>query len=198
MRAADGFSPGVGGFVMIALTYIICHGITIWVIAPAQRFFLDDVSVLASLAYLPHGVRVLSIWLVGWRALLPLVVGAILANLIFTSADILDLMHDMMWLSLAMSVLSAYFAFELLRASGISAYAGGGRRVNWRKLLLAGLLASVFNSISQTLIFSGILAPSGKLTELASFAIGDLLGQVVLMFGLMMIFRALRSPTASA
>ena len=134
---------------MIALTYIICHGITIWVIAPAQRFFLDDVSVLASLAYLPHGVRVLSIWLVGWRALPPLVVGAIFANLIFTSADILDLMHDKMWLSLAMSVLSAYFAFELLRASGISAYAGGGRRVNWRKAQHRGLIPAARGRISR-------------------------------------------------
>ncbi|WP_416368835.1 hypothetical protein [Tritonibacter mobilis] len=198
MRGSDGFAPGLSGFGLIALTYIVCHGVTIWVIAPAQRFFLDDVSVIASLAYLPHGVRVLSIWLVGWRAILPLIAGAVAANMIFTSSHIVDLMQGKMSVSILMSVLSAYAAFEVLRLLGVASYAGGGRRVNWRTLMLTGLLASVFNSVCQTLIFSGIIAPDGTLWELASFVVGDMIGQIVLMIALMMIFRALRGPATRA
>ena len=194
MRIADGFIPGVPGMVMIAMAYIICHGATIWVIAPVQHFFWESASVFASLAYLPHGVRVLSVWLVGWRAILPLVLVAVLANMIFTGADIRDLMQNRMWISILTSTLATYLAFELLRAFGVFAYAGSGRRMNWRQLLLAGLLASVFNSMGQTLVFSGIVDPSSQIGEVAAYMVGDILGQVVLMMVLMLIFRALRSP----
>ena len=47
----------------VAGAYILAHGLTALVVTPMQARLLPDVTMFASLVYLPHGVRVLSAWL---------------------------------------------------------------------------------------------------------------------------------------
>jgi len=193
MRTAGDFLSGAAGMAVVAMAYIVCHGITTWVIVPVQGYFLSDITIFASLVYLPHGVRVLSTWLLGWRAVLPLAVGAFLAELLFTDADVRIMMEHVLWLSVLVGALSAYVAFEIMRLLGATVYVRGSR-MNWRQLLMVGILASVLNSIGQTMLFSGLISPGSQLGVILTYAVGDMLGQAVSMLALMMIFRTLRRP----
>lgn len=179
-------------FAVITAAYIICHGLTAWVVTPVQNLFLPEITVFASLIYLPHGVRVLCVWLFGWRACLPLAVGAFLSELMFTDAGVRQLMQPVLMQSIAVGAVSALVAFELVRLAGRDLYAGQARQIAWTGLLAIGALASVLNSIGQSLVFSGLIFPEDQLPVLAVYAVGDLFGLLACMVALMLIFRWLR------
>lgn len=193
MKASGAALSNLCAMAIVAVVYIICHGITAWVVAPVQHYFLGDITIFASLLYLPHGVRVLSTWLLGWRAVAPLAVGAFVSEVIFTEADVRAMLEHVLLFSIAIGALSAWVAFEILRVFGASAYVGAGHRMNWRKLLMVGMLASVLNSIGQTYVFAGVISPGDQITVIVTYAAGDLIGQAVAMVALMFLFRALRA-----
>ncbi|MFY0311225.1 hypothetical protein ACFMBG_15145 [Leisingera sp. D0M16] len=180
------------GFAVIAAVYVICHGLTAWVVTPVQNLFLPDITVFASLAYLPHGVRVLSAWLFGWKAVLPLAAGALLSEILFTEASVRQLMEPVLLQSIAVGAFSAFAAFEIAWLFGWNLYAGQSRRIAWTGLLAIGALASVINSLGQTVVFSGLIFDGDQLPVMAVYAAGDLIGLAACMFALMLIFRWLR------
>ena len=65
---------------------------------------------------------------------------------------------------------------------GIDSY----NRVNWRDVMLAGVFASVVNSLGTKVLFGH------DLQTVAAWFLGDITGMVVSMFILMLIFRVLR------
>ncbi|WP_291727658.1 hypothetical protein [Leisingera sp. F5] len=186
------FLPGIQSFAVITAAYVICHGLTAWVVTPVQKLFLPEITVFASLIYLPHGVRVLSIWLFGWRAVLPLAAGAFLSELMFTSSNVQQLMEPVLLESIAVGAFSAYAAFEIAWLFGWNLYAGQARRIAWTGLLALGALASVINSLGQSVVFSGLIFPRDQLPVMAVYAAGDLIGLAVCMVTLMLIFRWIR------
>lgn len=183
---------GLQSFAVITAVYVICHGLTAWVVTPVQGLFLPEVTVFASLAYLPHGVRVLAVWLFGWRAVLPLAAGAFLSELMFTDAGVRQLMEPVLLESIAVGAAAAFAAFEIAWLFGWNLYAGQSRRVSWTGLLAVGALASVINSAGQSLVFSGLIFPGDQLPVMAVYAAGDLIGLAVCMLLLTLIFRWLR------
>jgi len=180
------------GFAVITAVYVICHGLTAWVVTPVQNLFLPDITVFASLAYLPHGVRVLAVWLFGWKAVLPLAAGALLSEILFTEASVRQLMEPVLLESIAVGAVSAFAAFQIASLSGWNLYAGRSRQIAWTGLLAIGALASVINSLGQTVVFSGLIFPGDQLPVMAVYAAGDLIGLAACMFALMLIFRWFR------
>ena len=75
-------------FLIVVAAYVLCHGITAFVVEPVQELFIPHVTIFASLIYLPHGVRVLATWMMGWRAIIPLCTGAYLSHLAFTPVEV--------------------------------------------------------------------------------------------------------------
>lgn len=179
-------------YLVVILAYVLCHGLTALLITPLQNQLLPDVTLFASLLYLPHGVRVLSAWLLGWRAFLPLGLGAAASQVLFSPVEPGSVTDPVMIASIAIGASSALLAFELSRLVGRPLYAGRERRVDWRALLLVGAVASVLNSVGQVVVFSGRILPDHMLFIVATYAVGDLLGLVVTTLGLMMIFRWMR------
>ncbi|WP_108257867.1 hypothetical protein [Mangrovicoccus ximenensis] len=177
---------------IVILAYILCHGLTALLVTPLQSQISPHVTAFASLLYLPHGVRVLSAWLLGWRAVLPLCVGAFLSELIFTPAGMSGAASPVILASIAVGAVSAPVAFELLKLMGRNLYAGTGMRIHWSALLVAGILASILNSIGQAEVFSGLILPGSSMAVLAVYAIGDLAGLVAATLVLMMVFRWMR------
>ena len=74
----------VQNFLIVVAAYVLCHGITAFVVEPVQELFIPHVTIFASLIYLPHGVRVLATWMLGWKAIIPLFIGSYLSNVLFT------------------------------------------------------------------------------------------------------------------
>ena len=161
-------------------------------ITPLQSRFIPEITAFASLVYLPHGVRVLSTWLAGRMAFLPLFFGAFLAELLFTPADVSRVTDPVILVSLVVGASSAVLAFELLRLLGYNLYAGRKLRIHWKWLLLVGMLASVINSIGQSLVFAGLILPERVFAVVMTYAIGDLIGLIVTTFVLMFFFRWIR------
>ena len=179
-------------FIVITMAYVLCHGLTALLVTPIQQDFLSDVTIFASLVYLPHGVRVLATWLWGWKAFFPLCAGAYISEIIFTPAGEQAIVQESLNVSIAAGALSALLAFEAMRLLGRNFYAGGNTRIDWKGLLLIGAIASVINSVLQSVIYSGVILPEHATLTLVTYAIGDLIGLFVSMIALMIIFRWIR------
>ena len=176
-------------FLVIIACYVLCHGLTAWVVTPVQSHFLPQITVFASLVYLPHGVRVLATWAFGWKAMPALLVGASLSTWMFTPSKDLDLLEPALMGSLLVGAASTFIAFEIARLVGVNVYFGGSRRLKWKVLIAVGALSSIVNSVGQTLVFSGIIDLEKVIGVWTVYAVGDLVGLIICMVVLMFVFR---------
>lgn len=177
--------------------YVLCFGVTALLIYPVQFSLLGDISVYASLVFLPHGVRVLATWILGWKAVPPLFVAGIIADYLFSTTSRQVFLESGLLQSYSVGAMSALLAFESFRLFRKNSYAGGVQVLDWKRLLMVGALASVFNSIGQSVVYSGLILPQRSVAVFSVYAIGDLVGLFVSMLALMLIFRAIRLSGAS-
>ena len=115
-------------FGIVIVAYMLAHGLTAWLITPVQALLLPDVTDFASLAYLPHGVRVLATWLLGPIAFVPLALGAFLSELMFTPSDVSQATQPVILLSIVAGAAASPLAFEMMRGFGFNLYARQPRR----------------------------------------------------------------------
>ncbi|QJF51820.1 hypothetical protein [Roseobacter ponti] len=190
--------PRTRQFFTIALIYAFCYGLTANLITPVQQIFLSEETLFASLMYLPHGVRVLSVMLYGWRAIPALMAGNFLSVYLFAAPEVLerDLIQIVVPVTLASS--SGWIAFEIFRLFGKDYYASENRSLHWRQIVLVGMLASVVNSLGQSILLGQVFALVDNSFVFLMFAVGDLLGLLVSLLVLMLVFRWLRRGTGTA
>lgn len=189
-------SPGIGRFAamtgVVFVTYVLCHGLTALLVTPLQNRIAGDVTVFASLAYLPHGVRVMAVWIWGWRAVPALMLGAYASELLFTPEAAASIIEPVLFLSILAGALSALAGFEALRLAGLVDYAGRDSPVRWPRIFLVGLVTSVLNSLCQSLVFSGRMAPEHWVPVMSVYALGDVIGLCLVVLAMVLIRRLLR------
>ena len=110
----------------------------------------------------------------------------------FTPVEVRAVTDPVIFQSIAVGALSAYAAFGLIKIFGRDIATNGSRAMDWKWLLIVGAIASVLNSVGQSIVFSGLIIPDEAFAALAIFAIGDLVGLAVSMLVLLLIFRWLR------
>ncbi|SHK43815.1 hypothetical protein SAMN05444000_12926 [Shimia gijangensis] len=181
---------------LIVALYVLAHGITAFLVFPLQEMYLGNITVFASLMYLPQGVRVLGTWIMGWKAIPSLLVGQFLSQKFFLPDFALDIVEPELILSSVVGATAAVWAFEVVRLFGPNLYAGQNKHISWRWLLFVGAIASLINSMGQSFVFSGSILPTDAPNIFLSFAIGDLVGLIVCMLALMLIFRWMRFYSA--
>lgn len=174
---------------VIIVAYVASHAAVALLITPVQGRLMEDVTRFASLVYLPHGVRVLSTWLVGWRAVPPLIVGQLVASYLFDPDTVSDPMLASLLPSVLVGGLAALIAFEIVRRLGQVSYAQGPGRMDWRNLILVGAVASILNSAGQSVVYGGQIGPESALLVCAVYMVGDTIGLIVTMIMLMFAFR---------
>jgi uncharacterized membrane protein len=179
-------------YVTVAFLYILCHGLTTLVVFPLQKVVMPEVSLYASVLYLPHGVRVLATWAMGWRAIPALFLGLALSNFIFLPADMKLHFDAVMIPAVLVGAASSFLAFEAVRFLGFDLYYGGQRRIEWRGLVAVGALASLIHSVLQSVIHSDLMSFEALVVAPLIYVIGDVAGLVVCMLALMFLFRSLR------
>ncbi|MEH6646679.1 hypothetical protein [Sulfitobacter sp.] len=182
-------------FLIIVLLYVLAHGLTALVVTPVQNIFLPEVTVFASLMYLPHGVRVLATWAYGWKAIPALIVGSSLSAWLFSPSEDLNFLEPALIESLLVGAASAFITFEFARFVGYNFYFGGSVKLRWKGMIAVGALSSVINSLGQTLVFSDLIDWEVIIKVLAIYAVGDLIGLIVCMVVLMLVFRWSRAFT---
>ena len=137
--------------------------------------------------YLPHGAKVIAAWLIGWRsvpALLPatLLHGAYLSQFFGLTAG------QVMAFALV-SATVAYLAFETFRLTHLDLYPGNGIDIHWRRLLLVGVVASVYNGVGIILIGDFALGLENQVALLLNLIVADLAGLVVVLLGLWAVLK---------
>jgi hypothetical protein len=165
----------ISEFATIFVAFVLAFALVSLVVEPVQHQFLSSSTMAGSLLFIPHGIRVLAVWLCGVRAILPLIAAELFSCIFLWQPDVgLDVFLG----SAMVGGLCVYLTFEVFRLAGIEMRPDGkdSALTNWKSLILLASIASVFNSIGKQ-IFFGVLVPlTDEVLILAMFWIGDTLG----------------------
>ncbi|MEO1109104.1 MAG: hypothetical protein AAFX90_14415 [Pseudomonadota bacterium] len=147
---------------------------------PLQNMFFPEYPSRASLLFLPHGVRVLSAWLLGWRAIFALLPGVIAVFAILGGAD-LFLPSRLMAIAIAVTTVPA--VFYLLKRMGWDLFPRADRKPCWICVMGVGVITSILVSGLTNMAFGSATV------EYVAYLIGDISGLLFLMLGLYFAFR---------
>ena len=175
-------------FAIIFNTYVLAFALVEFVVAPIQHQFVSSSTMAGSLLFIPHGIRVLAVWLCGVRAILPLMAAEFLGGIFLWQPDV---GFDVLLGSSMVGGLCVYLTFELFRFAGIEMRPDGkdSALTNWKSLILIASIASVFNSIGKQIFFGSLSPLTDEIMTLAMFWIGDTLGTFACLLLLMGIRR---------
>ena len=178
-------------FAVIFAAFITAYALVRFVVAPVQHYFISTNVMMGSLLFIPHGIRVLAVWLCGVRAILPLILAELLGGLFLWQPDVGS---SVLLGSSMVGGLCVYLTFELFRLAGIELRPDGkdSALTNWKSLILLASIASVFNSIGKQIFFGGLAPLADELLILAMFWIGDTVGTfacLLLLIGIRRRFR---------
>ena len=171
-------------FILVTALHFLTFYITMYWLLPLQAAYTPNLASYASLLFLPHGVRILSAWLLGWRAIPLLIPSSIVTHWINFGASGFTLLGIMGAMS---GVVCAVVTFWALAKVGMDFRLSAERRANWGDMLIAGAIASLINSFGMGFAFGHNTA------TLAGYFIGDLSGLIACMLVLMLVFRFLRA-----
>jgi hypothetical protein len=126
------------------LTTFIIHK---YFITPLEiLIFSADLVEHASFLYLPHAVRIISYYLLGPVALIPVFLSQCFTFIIFNNADPINTI-----LLSGISTLSIYFGFVFYELIKKNKTLNIFNFVDWKKIIIIGFLVSLFNSTLSSL-----------------------------------------------
>ena len=174
---------------IVMLLHVSAFIIQVTLILPFETAAFGHVGSLASVLFLPHAVKVLSVWLIGPKAFFALFPAEIFISYFFLRFDFdpVTLLLISLWGSA-----SAVIAFEFLRLMNLDVYPKNAARINWRSLVFAGCLASFFNSVGGTYLKREGLSTPEIFELLGRYLIGDIGGLLFCLIVLMLILRYVR------
>ena len=155
-------------------------------ILPFEIDAVGHMGSLASVLFLPHAVRVLSVWLIGPKAFFALFPASLFISFLLLrhEYDTLTLLLITLW-----GASSAVISFEFLRFMNLNVYPKNTGSISWRLLVLAGCLASFINCLGGTLLKSEGLETPEILELLTRYLIGDIGGLLFCLVVLMLVLR---------
>ena len=174
---------------IVMLLHATAYIIQTYVILPFEIAAAGHIGSLASVLFLPHAVRVLSVWLIGPKAFFALFPASLLISFLYLrhEYDTFTLLLITLW-----GASSAVISFEFLRFANLNVYPKNATCINWRLLVFAGCLASFINCLGGTFLKSEGLAPVEILELMTRYLIGDIGGLLVCLVVLMLALRYFR------
>lgn len=177
----------------VSAAYIVLFTFTFSVIMPAQSIIFTLLPMNISLLFLPHGVRILAIYLYGWRAVFYLFPAhlATWAYLYFYLGSEQSISASIV--SILASLLAMLIVFQ--KAEGVTSVTKKG---DWKGILLAGAIASLLNGLGHATLYgtAGGLNMEWIMITLG-FMIGDVSGLFFLMVVMIYVFRFIDYKKAS-
>lgn len=162
--------------------YFFTVMITFLIVIPVQNILFPEYPSRASLLFLPHGVRVLSAWLMGWRAI-PALLPGVIAAFVYVAGWDAFLPSRLVAIVVAVSV--APFTFLALKAVGYNLFPAVGRSPCWICILAVGAITSILISALTNLAFGT------STVEFVAYLIGDMSGLFFGLLALIYLFRFL-------
>lgn len=160
--------------------YFLTVVFTFLIVIPVQNFLFPEYPSRASLLFLPHGVRVLSAWLMGWRAI-PALLPGVIATFVYVAGCDAFLPSRLVAIVVAVSV--APFTFLALKAAGWNLFPAVGRSPCWICILAVGAITSILTSALTNLAFGT------SAVEFMAYLIGDMSGLFFGLLALIYLFR---------
>ena len=177
----------------VSAAYIVLFTLTFSVIMPAQRVLFAFLPMNISLLFLPHGVRILAIYLYGWRAALYLLPAhlATWAYLYLYLGSEQSISSSVV--SIAASLLAMLIVFQ--KVEGVTSVT---KQDDWKGILIAGAIASLLNGLGHATLYgtAGGINVEWIIITLG-FMIGDVSGLFFLMVIMINVFRLIDRKTAS-
>lgn len=173
------------GFVITL--YLGLFWISINIIFPLELSIFGSSTGIASILFLPHAVRVLAAWLLGPKVLFALIPAEVIAHSIWG----LDFSYPNSLLIPVFSAMSAVVGFEALRMIGYNVYPNSYSLPNWKGVILAGIIASLFNSFTGAYLKGELIEPGYLMLIIIRYIVGDISGLIISMIMLVFIMRIL-------
>ena len=168
-------------FVVITIAYVAVYSLMEGIVAPLQKMVAPELSQVVSLLFLPHGIRVLTLYYFGWRGIYYLVPGSLISWFLMVYGQ----NQPLHLASSFVSLLACYLGVSLVRAI-LGEREASFTGFSWRNMLAAGFCASLLNSAGLSLLHFD----TPPLVILLGYVFGDVMGQAVLMIILIFIFKA--------
>jgi hypothetical protein len=158
----------IGAFSIISFSYIASYTLVAGFFYPLQSLLFPNLTSTISLLFLPHGIRILAAYYYGWKSFLLLIPAAYFMWIISVYGFQIPL-HPIQPI---VSVLSCVLGIKIISKK---------LTYNFREdipfLIIAGIIGSILNGLFNSLLMNNTILS----TQVLSFIIGDLLGQMVLM-----------------
>lgn len=168
----------------VSIAYILAFFLTHYLFYPLQLKIIPEFESLANLMYLPHGVRVLAAWLLGWRSVVAIAPGAFVSQNLLFEQPIWD--FDFFGVFF-IGIVVAPLAFSLLKFAKFDASAREENPPCWQCVMVVGIFASLLNALLANLVL-------GTLTiDFLGYLVGDVSGLFFLVLILMLVFRQMRA-----
>ena len=168
---------------------VLAYAITWTAIMPAQTLMMPMLPTLATLFFLPFGIKVISAFFEGWRSILYLFPGVIIGNWFWVNMPFDAPTTYLAWMA---SYGTAPFIFAMIDWTTRN----DRRQVNagqaWRTMIVGGALSSVIISVLIHIIRHRNVPQEEFILSMLKYMIGDMLGLLTVLALLMCVFRFLR------
>ena len=171
-------------FFLVFVGYTAAYTFTLGFTYPVQKIILPDNSLMASILFLPHGVRAIALFLFGFRGVIYLLPAQYAMWYISVhGADIgLDLFSPLVSV---LGCLIGYLLFLVIRKFILNDMYDKG----WVLVMMIIVLTAIFNGIGLSRLHS----PAGDFEYVLAYFWGDVLGGFIFLILAMYIWRILKN-----
>ena len=161
---------------LVVVIYWVTYGVVAKVFTPLQAQFVSN-SDLASLLFLPHGVRVLACVIYGarWGGAY-LLIASLVTSILYGTIVNHEFLTQLLLIAIgALSVPVAFIFLEFIHEDtkiGLTRV----RHNTFKTILYLSLISSVINSLGQSFVFDGLSDFTVQPRIILKFLIGDMLG----------------------
>ena len=176
-------------FSIVSVAYIVTFSLTFGFVFPLQQLLFSGVSTQVGLLFLPHGVRVITLYFYGWRGMFYLLPASYLMILLSVEQTGQDLLAPVV------SLVCCYFGIQAIRLVFSDTTSVSLKPQDWKLMVLGGVAASICNGWGLALLDQGqdsVGANSTRFVEVLGYVTGDVLGLVICLVFMVYFFRMVK------
>ena len=155
-------------------------------IYPIEKYLFPSYLIdKASILYLPHAVRIIAYYVLGFRALIPIFISQCFTFIYLNNGDVIETI-----ILSATSTFTIYLGFQFFKHFKNQASYNLDEIVDWKKIILIGTMVSIINSTVGSLYFFTFDSKIDiDLILNLRFIMGDIFG---LLFGMFLFILVLK------
>jgi len=176
-------------FTFVSVAYIITFSVTLGFIFPLQQLLLSNVPSYIGLFFLPHGIRILTLYFYGWRGMFYLLPASLLMLILSENQTGWSLLAPVV------SIPCCYLGVQFVRILFSNTTSASFAIKDWKLMFWGGILGSIFNGFGLTLLnqsYKTTVDNSALLLEVMGFVVGDVLGLIFCLVSIVYLFRMIR------